>query len=69
MDWTQNMRRETLKGGVWGESELAKTVRSHSLAPGFVNNECIASEITQSTAHVCREVLARPLGTLRGVPV
>ena len=40
------MRQETLKGGVWGERELAKTVRSRSLAPGFVNNECIASEIT-----------------------
>ena len=38
---------------VWGESELAKMAHSGSLAPCFVNNDCVMAEIIYSTAHAC----------------
>ena len=34
---------------VWGESELAKMAHSGSLAPCFVNNDCVTAEIIYST--------------------
>ena len=40
----------------WGETKLAKTVCSGSLAPRFVNNDCVAAEIIHSMAHVHHEV-------------
>ena len=39
----------------WGETKLSKTVCSGSLAPRFVNNDCVAAEITHSMAHVHHE--------------
>ena len=50
--------RDPEEGGVWGESKLAKMVRSGSLTPRFVNNDCVATEIVYSTAHACYKVLA-----------
>ena len=43
---------------VWGENKLAKTVSSGSLAPRFVNNDCVAAERIYPTAHARHEVPA-----------
>ena len=50
--------RDPEEGGVWGESKLAKMVRSGSLTPRFVNNDCVATEIVYSTAHAGYKVLS-----------
>ena len=42
----------------WGETKLAKTVCSGSLAPRFVNNDCVTTKIIYSTVHVCQVVLS-----------
>ena len=54
IDWGKRPWR----GGVWGESKLAKGAGSGSLAPCFVNNDYVTAEIICSTAHMCHQVLA-----------
>jgi len=40
------------------ERANAKMACSGSVAPCFVNNDCVAAEMTYNTAHACYEVLA-----------
>ena len=47
---------------LWGESELAKIACSGSLAPHFVNNDCVTAEIICSTAHALGHELLRAEG-------
>lgn len=49
---------------MWGKSKLAQIVCSGSLAPHFVNNDDVTTEITCSTMHELHEVLAWLRGTL-----
>ena len=49
---------------MWEKSKLAQIVCSGYLAPHFVNNDDVTTEITCSTVHALHEVLAWLQGTL-----
>ena len=57
------------RGGVWEERKLAKMGCSGSLAPRFVDNDNVTSEIIYSTAQAHHEVLTLSQATLCGTPV
>ena len=51
-------------GELWGRSKLANLACSGSLAPRFVNNDCVTAEIIYSTGDVRDEVPAWSQATL-----